>query len=130
MLRFLIFVFSLFAATPSFGAPLSADPLMRLNQPSQTIAFEDERISMIAFYKREAETLDLTILVTDAEGEALRTRIGLRDRQHHTLLLSSSSETEGTTRVQFLRTGNQIEMVVETDQLRTNLASHKVMAHF
>lgn len=130
MLRLLTLFSILFLAAPSVGAPLYADPLMRLEQPSQTVTFEQDGLNMIAFFTHGNEVLDLTILITDPDGEAMRTRIGLRDRQHHTLLLHATNDTDDTTRIEFLRTGGHIEMVASSHPTDTDLASHQIKSHF
>ncbi|MEM9062457.1 MAG: hypothetical protein AAGD13_18505 [Pseudomonadota bacterium] len=112
MLRVLILVTALFAAIPGYGAPLHAEPLARLDQPSQTAMIEAGPLRVVAFYNVHDEVLDLTVLITDQEGETLRTRVALRDRQHHALTLSDEREDQTTYRIEFLRTGAQIEVAV------------------
>ncbi|MEM7211085.1 MAG: hypothetical protein AAF479_04180 [Pseudomonadota bacterium] len=132
MLRFFTLVAMIFAAAPTLGAPVNADPLAQLDQPSQTVTLERAGTHMMAFYSGKGEVLDLTILITDPEGDALRTRIGLRDRQHHTLLIPSENEDATSTRIEFLRSGNRIEMVIDGDTARnrTDLAGSPAPRHF
>lgn len=126
MLRIASFVILILTAVPAFGAPVGADPLAHLDQPSQTVTLERAGTQMMAFYSGGGDVLDLTILITDPEGDALRTRIGMRDRQHHTLLLPGLDDDTAGTRIEFLRTGDRIEMVIDgeigTD--RTDLADN------
>lgn len=130
MLRTLTRLLILFVAISGFGAPLYADALMRLDQPSQTVTLEQDGVSVIAFFRLNDEVLDLTILITDPDGEAIRTRVGLRDRQHHTLLLPSTDDAVGATRIEFLRTGGQIEMIAGSNPIATDLASNQAKSHF
>lgn len=130
MLRLLTLISMFFIAAPGIGAPLFADPLMRLDQPSQTFTFKQDGLRMIAFFSLDEDILDLTILITDADGEAIRTRIGLRDRQHHTLLLQATNDTDGATRIEFLRTGGQIEMIAGSKPIITDVASNQTKSFF
>lgn len=130
MLRLLTLISMLFVAASGVGAPLLADQLMRLDEPSQTVTLEQDGVGMIAFFSRNGEIMDLTILITDADGEAIRTRIGLKDRQHHTLLLPATINTDGATRIEFLRTGGQIEMIAAVRPDGTDLASNQTKSHF
>ena len=137
MLRVLTLIALTFAAAPTLSAPVNADPLAHLDQPSQTVTLERGGVHMMAFYSGVGEVLDLTILITDSEGDALRTRIALRDRQHHTLLMPSA-QTDATgeeppgTRIEFLRSGNRIEMIIDGEQTdrATDLALRPVQSHF
>lgn len=123
MLRSLTMIAILMPLVLGVGNLTKAEEIARLNQPSQTITLGTNGVQMIAFYDRREDVLDLNILITDTDGETLRTRIGLRHRQHHTMLLPSSSDLEGATRVEFLRTGEQVEMVMSADPIYADMAA-------
>ena len=130
MLRVLTILSLIFVAAPGFGAQLHADPFARLDQPSQTATVERGGVQMIAFYTRRGNVLDLTVLITDEDGEALRTRIGLRDRQHHVLLLPAENESVEATRIEFMRTRERVEMIVSGGPDVTAISATQANTHF
>ena len=130
MLRVLTVLSLIFVAAPGFGAQLHADPFARLDQPSQTATVERDGVQMIAFYAKRGDLLDLTVLITDEDGEALRTRIGLRDRQHHVLLLPTLDDDAGATRIEFMRTNERIEMIVGGNPELSEFSATQTNSHF
>ena len=130
MLRVLTVLSLIFVAAPGFGAQLHADPFARLDQPSQTATVERDGVQMIAFYAKRGDLLDLTVLIKDQDGEALRTRIGLRDRQHHVLLLPSEDESVEATRIEFMRTRERIEMIVSGGHDLATFSTTQTNTHF
>ena len=130
MLRVLTVLSLIFVAAPGFGAQLHADPFARLDQPSQTATVERDGVQMIAFYAKRGDLLDLTVLITDEDGEALRTRIGLRDRQHHVLLLPTLDDDAGATRIEFMRTNERIEMIVGGNPELSEFPASQANSHF
>lgn len=112
MVRVLIFITAFLLATVAHGAPLLEDRLAKLDQPSQTATIETGTLSIVAFYRAREDLLDLTLLVTDQDGETLRTRVALRDRQHHALTLADEHERQAAFSIEILRTGDQVEMMV------------------
>ena len=111
-------------------AQAHAEPFAKLDQASQTATLERDGMQLIAFYTKRGAILDLTVLITDAEGEALRTRIGLRNRQHHTLVLPRESDRFDATRIEFMRTGERIEMVVSDQPELSEYTASQIYTHF
>ena len=131
MLRVLTLITAILTAAPSIGAPVKADPVKTLDQASQTVMIEQAGVHLTAFYDEQVGgTLNLTVLITDADGDTLRTRIALKNRQHHTVLLPGRENDQHPVRIEFLRTGPRVEMVVSGDDTGTDVARSGARSHF
>lgn len=128
MLRALILVSLMFATAPCYGAPAQAGPIAHLDQPNQTIDAAHDGIGVLAFFHSRASTLELTVLVTDTDGDVLRTRVGMRDQQHHRLTVPGGEDGASTT-FHFLRVGQRIILSVEEPAMATDYAA-RAPAHF
>ena len=114
MFRVLSLITFLAVSAAGYSSAVAAAPFASLDQASQTATVERDGVQVIAFYRKRDALLDLTILITDHDGEALRTRIGLRDRQHHTVVLPTSDDKTPDARIEFLRIGERVEMIFST----------------
>ena len=123
MLRPLALISCLLTSAPVIAAPVTADPQTQLDVPGVTASFERSGAYVEASYAWQNGLMDLTVLVTDAEGDALRTRVGLRDGQRHTLLVPASEDWVPSTRIDFRRIGSHIEVHVDDAAFQTFLAA-------
>ena len=124
MLRILSVLAIVLTATPGIAAAGKANQLTLLSQASQTAMIQEAGLQVVAYYARQGDVLDLTILVTDQEGDTLRTRIALKDRQHHVLLIPAAERDGNPVRIEFLRTADQVEMMVSDDDEQTSIAGY------
>lgn len=123
MLRVLAMFSCILAATPAVSAPFTADPATQLEVPGVSIALEKADTQVTASYVWHDGLMDLTVMITDPDGDNLRTRIGMRDGQRHTLLVPATQDWAPSTRIDFRRIGGRIEMHVDDASFQSFLAA-------
>ena len=96
----------------SFASAAYATPVATLSKPTQTIYVPAGAVEMLVYYAPVGDTLEVTMLFTDPEGELLRSRVKLVDGQSHSVAFS---DEEGSTPSSFRveRVGRMIGIHVE-----------------
>lgn len=130
MLRALTLISCLLAAAPAIGAPVAANPQTHLDTPGKTATLEQSGTQITASYAWHDRLMDLTVQITDPDGDTMRTRVGMRDSQRHTLLLPALEEWAASTRIDFRRIGSRIEMKIDDAEVATYLATRQTPRHF
>ena len=123
MFRALALISCLLTVTPVAAEPVTPGPGTRLDGPGVTAMLERAGTQVEASYAWHDGLMDLSVRITDPEGDALRTRVSLRDGQHHTLLIPATEDWVPPTRIDFRRIGTRIEMHVDNGAFQTFLAA-------
>ena len=105
-----------------FATTAQADMQAILETDKMTARVQTDAAELIAFYTMDDRQMDLTVLLSDADGDVLRSRIGLTDGQTHSILLGGDDEL-ATTRYSFQRVGRMVGITI-TAEPGPELAGH------
>lgn len=92
-----------------------AEPVAVLAHPSETIEIQSRAGTLTVSFATEQDRLNVTMWITDDNGDTLRSRISLADNQTHTVIVREE-ETDLPTRFMIERAGQYVGVhLIETD---------------
>lgn len=93
-----------------FYGAAQAQPIASLRSAAETASVSSPTATAIAFFQEVDDLYNVTIVISDSDGGVLRTRIGLRDGQRHTISLAAEDETQQTSIFRVERRGDRLDM--------------------
>lgn len=122
MFNFCLKIVALVAGISFFGLAVAEERHL-LTHPGETAHFNFSGTSAIVFYDVASDGLSVTTLLTDNDGETLRSRVVLSDGQAHVITLSGDEINEWQLHFGVRRLENRIEIsAIRTDD-STKLAA-------
>lgn len=85
-----------------------------LETDKMTARVQTETAELIAFYTLGDQRMDLTVVLSDTDGDVLRSRIGLADGQTHAILLGTDDPLTAT-RYSFQRVGRMVGITISAE---------------
>lgn len=102
-------------------ATARADDVTTLRQ-GETVQVASGVTQAVAFYTVDRKGMDLTMLMTDADGDLIRTRMRMDDGQAHSILLEPLEDGAPGHRYTFLRLGATVQITAREVHAPTQVA--------
>ena len=105
MIRFFLVLAAIFCCGPAHAGERAV-----LSSPSDTVQLRAGTANLFAYFQHGERGFVVTVLLSGAEGEALRNRVSLTDGQSHAIHVGED-EVEAGARVSLRRIGDAVEVI-------------------